>query len=161
MQLTLQLPQACRSLDSSFETSSNASSGMSSPAWTTVSCDGFPATPAGKCDVLQVASQQHRDSRSAYRRLELTVPSSPDMPPADSICTMSARRVLSTTDSYDSVCDWLEQQVSKRVGTKGALVAACSHTLVGLDPVIEAPATPAPQEEPALPAPAFQLLGLL
>jgi hypothetical protein len=161
MQLTLQLPQACSSLDSSCETSSNASSGMSSPAWATVTCDGGPATPAGKCEGLLTAGQQHKECRTVYRRLELTVPSSPVMPAEESSCTLSACRVLSTTDSYSSVCDWLEQQVSKHVGPKGALVAACSHTLVCLDPALEVPATPAPQDEPALPAPAFQLLGLL
>jgi hypothetical protein len=96
-----------------------------------------------------------------YRRLELTVPCSPVMPAEDSSCTLSACRVLSTTNSYSSVCDWLEQQVSKRVGPKGALVAACSHTLVGLDPAVDVPVTPASQEGSALPAPAFQLLGLL
>jgi hypothetical protein len=78
----------------------------------------------------------------------------------------SARRVLPTTGSYTSVCCWLEQQVSKRVGPNGdGLIAARSHSPVGLIPVLEAPLTPARMdEEPSmasLPAPAFQLLGLL
>jgi hypothetical protein len=73
----------------------------------------------------------------------------------------SARRVLPTCGSYSSVSSWLEQQVSKR--SSGGLVAACSHTPVGLIPALEAPITPVQADEaaPALPAPAFQLLGLL
>lgn len=75
----------------------------------------------------------------------------------------SARRVLKTSSSYNEVCTWLDQQVSRREGQhKGQLVAACSHACLDLDPVLEPPITPALTEaSEGLPAPAFQLLGLL
>jgi hypothetical protein len=170
MQLTLQRLETCNdcSLDSALETSSNASSGSSSPSWTTASFDVGPPTPAAKCAGLQLhdsphadSAGQHKDHRGAYRRLQLEVPCSSGVQNDSNKSVPSARRVLPICGSYSSVNSWLEQQVSKR--SSGGLIAACSHTPVDLIPALEAPITPvqAEQAAPALPAPAFQLLGLL
>lgn len=171
MQLTLQLPGNCNhhcSFDSALETSSNASSGSSSPSWTTASFDEGPPTPAAKCAGLQLqdstdADCAGKDRRGAYRRLQLEVPCSPGMQNDSNKSVSSARRVLPTCGSYSSVSSWLEQQVSKRSSAGEGLIAACNHTPVGLIPVLEGPITPVQADEaaPALPAPALQLLGLL
>lgn len=169
MQLTLQLPTCSHGLDSPLETSSNASSGTSTPSWTS-SFEAGPPTPAGQCAALQdttadadSAADQQNNRRGVYRRLQLEVPCSPGMHNDSSSCPSSARRVLPITGSYSAVCSWLDQQVSKRDGTNGGLIAARSHSPVGLLPAFEAPITPTHIEEAtaALPAPAFQLLGLL
>lgn len=179
MQLTL---TSCRSLASSSSSGlENASVGSPSP-----SCSMYevgPPTPAGKCAGLQLprdnsvcsdaeTTQQPSNRRGVYRRLQLEVPRSDSntlgmQQQVDSCSSASsARRVLTTSGSYTSVCCWLEQQVSKRVGPNGdGLIAARSHSPVGLIPVLEAPITPARVQEELgaarLPAPAFQLLGLL
>lgn len=168
------------------ETSSNASCDDCSPSWVFAASTeataaeemaGGPPTRA-RCSPHQPQhGQQQQDKRSVYRRLTLSVPCSTGDGVAQeqqqqlqascatsTLSSSSARRVLCTSGSYSSVCSWLEQQVSSRMGAAGngacggnGLLAACSNMVVDLDSCIEAaPATPA-----TLPAPAFQLLGLL
>lgn len=152
---------------------------MGSPSPSCSMYEVGPPTPAGKCAGLQLprdnsicsdaeTTQHPSDRRGVYRRLQLEVPSDSNtlgMQQQVDSCS-SARRVLPTSGSYTSVCCWLEQQVSKRVGPNGdGLIAARSTSPVGLIPVLEAPITPARLQEELgaarLPAPAFQLLGLL
>lgn len=184
MQLTLTSCHSSSSSDLESQTS-RASLGSPSP-----SCSMFevgPPTPAGKCAGLQLprdncicsdaeTTQHPSDRRGVYRRLQLEVPTCDSnsntlgmqqLADSCSSAASSARRVLPTSGSYTNVCCWLEQQVSKRVGPNGdGLIAARSHSPVGLIPVLEVPITPArlQEEQPgaaSLPAPAFQLLGLL
>lgn len=179
MQLTLMT--SCHSLGNT-SSSGLESQTMGSPSSSCSLYEVGPPTPSGKCAGLQLprdnsvcsdaeTTQHPSDRRGAYRRLQLEVPPCGDSMQQQQVdsCSSgasSARRVLPTTGSYTSVCCWLEQQVSKRVGPIGdGLIAARSHSPVSLIPVLEAPLTPARMdEEPgaaSLPAPAFQLLGLL
>lgn len=169
MQLTLQLPALQTCSDSvALETSSNASS----LSWFTT-VDVGPPTPAAKCGLhthrsTASSANSQADHHLVYRRLQVTVPST-RAPQCDdssprSILTTSARRVLPISENYSRVCDWLDQQVSKR-SSNGKLLGVCSRSPVALDPaaVLQGPTTPVQEEEPCagLPAPAFQLLGLL
>jgi len=170
MQLTLQLPpDAYSDVDSGMleASSSNISSSSSSPTWTTASFEAGPSTPAAKCGPLQRgaftadASTNSQHQRSVYKSLQLTLPCSPSWQ-TDSCCGPTARRVLHTSGPYSDVCQWLDQQVTRRMGSKGQLIAACSHISLELDPALEPPVTPAQSDaSESLPAPAFQLLGLL
>lgn len=177
MQLTLQLPQTVLCPDTSAlleATTNSASSTSSSSNLTWATFEAGPPTPAAKCAELQVyrstaTSAPCANRHLVYRRLHVTVPSTPAVATSDtsgsSSChsSSSARRVLATTASYSSVRDWLDQQETKR-GNDGALMGACSHSPVALDPaLLQGPTTPGQVQEPsaALPAPAFQLLGLL
>lgn len=81
---------------------------------------------------------------------------------------LSTRRVLSTTGDYSDIAGWLDQQVGKRQGQQGRLVSACSHSNLDLlEPEIESPVSSTSSRSSddvvatTLPAPAFQLLGLL
>lgn len=169
----LQQPPSAGSTPGSPSCASTCCWGM--PADMVMASGGMPHTPrqqgcwnSGETALLQAAPAGLAAAASSlqHRGLRVALPDGGAATAAQA--PPSARRVLSITGEYGSVANWLDAQVGKRQGRQGALLSARSHAnLALLEPAGEAAATPSTAGSSAssasadLPAPAFQLLGLL